>query len=362
MVLLVLLGFRLMGNWVSVNEHREGDVLKVAGNAIIMDQKQSKCVYKIDKFWWEEDKKCRFSQMGRVVFVGKVDGGLIDKFFGRLWLVDGEILFVDELEQNECKVDTVLAGLREKIGSILNENLPKKEAALVAGIVLGYKESLNGAFYDALVSSGTIHIVVASGYNVMIVAGVAMCWLFWVCKRKYATVVGIILICLYALIASLSAPVVRAAIMASLLLWGQALGRRQTGWWSLLLAVWGMVMIDPLQLGSVSFQLSVAATAGLFFVSPMLDRRSKLIAVSGLGQTMGALITTLPIIWWHFGRFSLVSLWSNLLVLPLVPVVMGLGGMMIVGGVVWGPLAGVLSFPVYAITHLIVVLVQFFGV
>ena len=73
-----------------------------------------------------------------------------------------------------------------------------------------------------------------------------------------------------------------------------------------------------------------------------------------LSPTLAAQITTAPIIWWNFGRLSLISPVVNMLVLPLVPMMMGLGAGQLVLGRLMAPFT-------YAVAHLFVVIVRWFG-
>jgi len=167
---------------------------------------------------------------------------------------------------------------------------------------------------------------------------------------------------LYTLLAGGDPPVVRAAIMAGVLLIGGVLGRKSVSWWSLLLAGWVMVMIEPEILTNASFQLSMGASVGLMIVYPMIMSMSvmksnRLIELSdklGIMTTVSTMMTTAPIIWWHFGRFSAVALLSNVLILPFVSVIMILGVMTLVLGGLTAPF-------LYAASHWVVMVIEFFA-
>jgi predicted membrane metal-binding protein len=58
---------------------------------------------------------------------------------------------------------------------------------LVAGILLGYKKDIGHIFYEQMINSGTVHIAVASGYNIMLVGGTILSVCFWIMNRKKAT-------------------------------------------------------------------------------------------------------------------------------------------------------------------------------
>jgi competence protein ComEC len=187
--------------------------------------------------------------------------------------------------------------------------------------------------------------------------------MFWIFKRNIATLVSITAMTFYAVLAGGDPPVVRAVWMAGFLYLGQLIGRGSVSVWILSLTSWLMLMIDPSLIFSVSFQLSVAASYGLMVVEPwMSSKLNKLMgdgliglcAKTGLLTTISTMMMTMPVLWWHFGRMSLIGVLSNSLILPIVPVVMIFGaGMLVLPQVFW--------LPAYVFVHWIVLVIKFFG-
>jgi competence protein ComEC len=218
------------------------------------------------------------------------------------------------------------------------------------------------SFYDSLIETGTVHVVVASGYNVVVVGSVVLNLLVYLMRRQQATLLALIAMVGYGWLAGGEAPVVRAVIMGSLVFLARATGRQTESGWLLVVAGWLMLMVNPQLIESVSFQLSLAATAGLIWVEPKIREGMERVKSSWmrvmmeteLSPTLAAQITTAPIIWWNFGRLSLISPVVNMLVLPLVPMMMGLGAGQLVLGRLVAPFT-------YAVAHLFVVIVRWFG-
>jgi competence protein ComEC len=104
------------------------------------------------------------------------------------------------------------------------------------------------------------------------------------------------------------------------------------------------------------------ASVGLMVVEPWIKRyidalNSRLLYLFGeigVTTTVATMMVTAPVIWWHFGRFSPMALLSNTLVLPMVPILMILGVVMIVVG-------GWISLPVYVISHMMVLIIRILG-
>lgn len=273
----------------------------------------------------------------RVKFEGKVDPKMV---MGQVTQVMMKDPIVELVQHTRCVgifhagcAMITLGNLRDKWVAILQKTLPEPMASLAAGILLGVKGQMPQDFYQALVSTGTLHIVAASGYNVSIVAEVLMKVMRGVVSRGTGIVVGIFGIVIYVLISGAGASVVRAGIMGSLTLIAYYFGRPTEARRLLWVTAGVMLLYSPLYIVDIGFQLSVAATAGLLYLEPMMEKLPKYkFLVEYLYPTLAATTATLPVILYHFGRVSWISPLVNILVLPVVPLVMGMTAGVIVNG------------------------------
>ena len=365
LILFLFLLLRVILNVIQTFSYHDSYRIRVFGSINKIEQYTSNCNIYVGRFLIEKQGFCNFSQGARISVIGTYKRRVIDVFYGNLWLSDAVIdtSLTDDSHINKSLVWTgVFRLFREKISYIYSQYLPSREAALVAGIVLGDKKGISGDFYKEMLSSGTVHIAVASGYNVMIVGGTVLSILFWKLRRRTATVVAIVVMLLYSLLTGAEPPVMRAFVMAAMLFVGASIGRKQVTWWALLLTAWVMLLTDISIIKSISFQLSVMASIGLMVIEPLIMRyidtlNSKLlqlISTLGLVTTMATMVTTAPIIWWHFGRFTLNGFIGNTLILPLVPILMFFGAVMIITG-------PMMSLPVYLLSHLMVLIIGVIG-
>ena len=125
-----------------------------------------------------------------------------------------------------------------------------------------------------------------------------------------------------------------------------------------------MLLINPLMLADIGFQLSFVATAGLLYLEPWIERlhsRSvwdqsglRKFLANYLYPTLAASIATLPVIWWHFGRVSYISPLVNIFVLPLVPLIMGMTVLILIGG-------QMMSWLTYPLLAYVVWVIKLFG-
>lgn len=215
------------------------------------------------------------------------------------------------------------------IGKIA-ETIPEPYASLLSGLLLGGKQSLGKELLDDFRRVGIIHIVVLSGYNITIV-GDAIMKIFSFLPRAFGISLGAGSIILFALMTGGGATVVRASMMALLVVLAGATGRTYNITRALFVAGFLMVLHNPaILVFDPSFQLSFMATLGMVTLSPLI--KSRLLFVTErfgfreiVATTFATQIFVLPLLLYTTGQLSLVSLPVNLLVLPTIPFTMLFG-------------------------------------
>lgn len=224
------------------------------------------------------------------------------------------------------------ANIRAHYLDRMTEVMPHTDAAAIFAMLFGGYEGIRPELLEAFTVTGIVHILSVSGSHISLLAAViAWAALFLRLPRVLSAAVVILAIVVYVILAGLVPPAVRSGIMGAVAFLGMVLGRERDAQYLLVLTGLLMLLVSPLLLFHISFQLSFLATAGLLFLAPVLlqwmNGMPRLIAAS-LSITMGAQLATLPILAWHFNRISLSALLSNLLVVPLVDVIiiLGLGG------------------------------------
>lgn len=235
--------------------------------------------------------------------------------------------------------------IKEKLFAIKNafiKNIrkitPEPHSSLLGGLVVGAKESLGSELQEDFRKVGLIHIVVLSGYNITIVAEFIM-RVFSFLPNVFAMSTGALGIIFFAIMTGASATIVRASIMALLVLLARATGRVTQINRSLFIAGFLMLLHNPMILiFDPSFQLSFMATLGLINVSPLIEKYfhflpTKFQLRESMVATLSTQIFVLPLLLYMMGDFSLVAVPVNLLVLIFIPITMLLGF-----------LAGILSF------------------
>jgi competence protein ComEC len=253
--------------------------------------------------------------------------------------------------------------LRNRLSQAMAETLPEPQASLAQGMILGIRGNIPQSLQDSFMLSGTTHILVISGSQFNIVAGILVStglWLFG--KRRYLYIwLALAAIWVYALLTGMSPPVIRSAIMVSLFLIADLLGRQRSAITVLAFAAAVMVAITPTILRDASFQLTFMSTLGMVFVAPRLQSLGRKAIGATLGEegfivstanwisdslfvTLGVTIVIWPVIAYYFGVFSLVSPLATLLVLPALPYLIFSGAAAAVFGVLVLPIGQVLGW------------------
>jgi len=141
----------------------------------------------------------------------------------------------------------------------IQKQFSEPQSSLLSGLLVGERSSLGEDLEDDFRKTGLIHIVVLSGYNVTIIAESLIRFLSFL-PRYIGGVIGIISIVLFAVLTGASATIVRASIMAILVIIGRLTGRMYDAGRALLIAGLLMVIHNPkILLFDTSFQLSFLA-------------------------------------------------------------------------------------------------------
>ena len=246
--------------------------------------------------------------------------------------------------------------VKDRLREVINQNLSPPQSSILAAILLGDKRQISDEWKEKLNYAGVRHLTAVSGMHVAILTAILMSVLiafgFW---RQQAFYFTIVLIILFIIMTGLQPSAVRAGIMGGLFLFAHYLGRGNLSDRAVVFAASFMLVQNPLLLKlDVGFQLSFLAMMGIIYFLPYLQRYFGKI----LAMTLSAQIFTLPILIYNFGYISLAAPLSNILIVPLLPFLMGLGFLFVILGAVLQPLGWLLSLPVWLLLTYIMKIVN----
>lgn len=228
--------------------------------------------------------------------------------------------------------------------------LPEPVASFGLGILVGQRSTLPKDVSDQLSTVGLTHIIAVSGYNLTII-------IQFVNKQlgglsKYQTMlVCLSLIGLFILITGLTASIVRAGLVSCLSLLAWYYGRAWKPLVLILLTATATAIWNPVYIWSdIGWYLSYLAFFGVLIVGPLLTNFIWGVKTSGslmalIIESISAQLMAAPLIMYIFGEVSLISLLSNVLIVPLVPLSMSLSLIAGIGGMVSPGLSAWLAWP-----------------
>lgn len=210
--------------------------------------------------------------------------------------------------------------------------LHEDEKAIVGALTLGYKEDLDPEIKHRFQASGAAHVLAVSGLHTGILYGLLIL-LFTLGGRirpMYENRLGrctlsLLIIAVmggYAWLTGLTPSVVRAVLMVSLVEFGRMMYRNSLSINTIAAAAVLILLARPLDLWSVSFQLSFAATAAIVLFTRKIPKNW---FIATILISLAAQLGTMPITMYTYGQFSTYFLLTNLIVLPLATVLVPLG-------------------------------------
>ncbi len=232
-----------------------------------------------------------------------------------------------------CGWRTSVASLRTRLTDILlRSSLQSRTKEFLAAAIFGYKHLLAPDTLEEYERGGISHVLAISGLHIGILVWLFTLLLFPVrlLSRRIFSILIIVLIWMYALLNGFAPSVTRAVIMVSMILAGNMLQRSPTPFNSLLLAFIVILLVSPLSLFSIGFQMSFCAVASILLFTPHLNRVSPRHRIayffgSTLSATLAATLSVGIISAYYFHSFPLLFLLSNLVLAILLPLILSSG-------------------------------------
>lgn len=222
------------------------------------------------------------------------------------------------IKKTESWYQHALVKIKNRARLFFKENLPPEEANFITSSLFGRLE-IDLSLYGFFQKAGVAHLLAISGLHV----GFLFLFLFSIFSflpRLSRYCLSFSLLFFYAALADLTPSVIRASLMLLISFITLELGRTQQIINNLSLACFIMLLFNPFLLYSLSFQLSTLAVAGIGFFKPLLDKFVSIYPEnlkSLINITLSAQLGTLILVIYVFGNFPLISLLSNLLIIPL---------------------------------------------
>lgn len=221
---------------------------------------------------------------------------------------------------------TLVESIRESVNDALHANLNEDNANVAYGMLFGDKTSMSAETYEAFSFAGVSHMLAVSGLHVgFLVAFITFILsLFRVPDKVNIVIISIFLLC-YCVLCDFTASVVRATVMAIVLMLGNLLGAQNDNLSSLSLSGAVILLINPFQLFDYGFQLSFMCVLAMMTLNKYITAFLVKIKVprwlsASFSVSFSVNIALIPLTAILFGSINLIGIVSNLFLVPIFSV------------------------------------------
>lgn len=221
--------------------------------------------------------------------------------------------------------------LKNYMEAIILKHLAVLPAAILDAMVLGERKNIPALVNDSMIKSGTVHILVVSGFNVGIIAFIFVLFLKLIrIPRQIRFFIAMPLLILYCLLTGASTPVVRATVMALVFMFSYFIKREPDIYNSCAIAAIFILLLNPNQLFDIGFQLSFASVISIVYLYPKIKsflRLKKLklkyikYPIEGGVVSFSAWLGTMGFIAYYFQIFSPITVLANIFIVPLASLI-----------------------------------------
>lgn len=242
--------------------------------------------------------------------------------------------------------------VRKKMVDVFHDNgMEGDRLAIVSAMALGDKTMINREMRQQYSEAGVAHLLALSGTHLAIVFFMVSSLTVWYRYTVWARMLTLLAIWAYTIVVGLPVSAVRAVLMLSIFSLSELTGNMYDRMDILTFAVFIMVMIDPMTVFDVGFQLSVAAVASILLGCPLLkglfpygwleSHRWTGNLCNMACVTFVAQVGTAPIVAYYFGSLPTMFLLTNMVMIPLATILLYMAAIVLLTS--WWPAMSLLA-------------------
>lgn len=256
---------------------------------------------------------------------------LSNKVFTTMTIKDYSLLEVNSA--NKALKYRMKIKFKEDIENIFDSYLNEDNSSLMKSIILGEYSYLDQDSISKYRDLGLAHILAVSGLHIGIIAGFLIFILSNLgIKRKKVVLFTLFFIWFYGFLIGFPPSLLRANIMFSILYYAQVLSEPYDSINGLFFAMLILLLINPMWIFNLGFQLSFLATFSIIYFTPKIQEwfypyKNKFIYA--LVSILGVYIGVLPVQAYYFNKISFLGILGNLIIAPILSLSLILGGFMV---------------------------------
>ncbi len=241
-----------------------------------------------------------------------------------------------KLEMGKMTLRGLADAFRRKTNeTLMKSKFSKDELGVVNALLLGQRQEISNELLQDYANAGAIHLLAVSGLHVGIIMLLLNLLLSPLKRFRKGKIIRLLLIVVllwvFAFIAGLSASVIRAVAMFTAVSIGLVIERKNSVYKNLIISMLFLLLLNPYYLFEIGFQLSYLAVFFIVWLQPIvyglwkpswkfIDYFWQLFTVS-----LAAQIGVLPLSLYYFHQFPGLFFVANLIIIPILGFVLGLG-------------------------------------
>lgn len=323
-IILLSISFIYTKNKTIDDKFSENEIVIVKGVVKDKIEKERYDQYQIGNFLVNDYSKNKDLDIGKVVKVnGKyksLDNMKFENFdYGRYIRSIGYegLIYIDKYEIiNNSNIYLFIGNIKEYVKDTFRY-LYKEKSDFINSIILGKKEYLSEEEKEIFTRTGTSHIIAISGLHTGLLCGM-IAFIMGGINRYYKLVILSMLMILYSLMVGSSPSIVRSIFFMIVLYLSVFLERKRDGISTLSLIGIFFIINNPYIIYNISFQLSFLATLSIIYFYGYINEIFKISLVS---LTISANILTIPLVYYNFKGVPLLTIVSNMIIVPFMGVI-----------------------------------------
>lgn len=276
--------------------------------------------------------------------------------YGTIKVEESKIINKNQLSPILISINNI----KEKMIDNANRNMPKRTANLLLGILIGERDNIQEDIIESFRTANLSHILAVSGaHTSYIILGITYLISKSKTPKRIGYIITIINLLIFIIITGASYSVVRACIMAIVVIGAKICYRKENFFTSICISLIIILIQNPFAINDIGLKLSFMGTAGIvifnksitnFFIKLKIKQK----IAEALSVTFSAQLMIMPITILNFNTISLTFFISNILASPLLGIIIIFGFISIFISSILNPISKILFLILHIFLELLI--------
>lgn len=276
--------------------------------------------------------------------------------YGTIKVEEAKIINKNQLSPILISINNI----KEKMIDNANRNMPKRTANLLLGILIGERDNIQEDIIESFRTANLSHILAVSGaHTSYIILGITYLISKSKTPKRIGYIITIIILLIFIIITDASYSVVRACIMAIVVIGAKICYRKENFFTSICISLIIILIQNPFAINDIGLKLSFMGTAGIIIFNKSITNffiklKIKQKIAEALSVTFSAQLMIMPITILNFNTISLTFFISNILASPLLGIIIIFGFISIFISSILNPISKILFLILHIFLELLI--------